>query len=172
MTIPETIITQKTTKNRIVLLAVLVGIGGLIVVVVLAAFFLLIPYRQRINGPEADRRLRTLETEFRSITPLPGASQLRYESSHKTSLGSVSADYDTTSSYAEIRKHYDNQLGKNGWTFLEEKPVKIWWQDYGGKELFYCKDHNAAVIEYAGQWKDAGWTYTFGLSWGLFDECK
>jgi hypothetical protein len=160
-------ITTWFTFRRIVVIFVCGGalVGAFAVLVIMAT------YRHIQNSYDANARLRLLENEFTSITPLARASRLRYESSHKGALGSVNADYDTADSYSDIRKHYDQELRKNGWTFAREKPVTIWRRDYGGRELFYCKDHNTAVIEYAGNWKDAGWTYTFSMSWGLFEEC-
>lgn len=121
----------------------------------------------------ADESLKSLEKEFTLIAPFPDAYRLRYESSHKVSLGSVGAEYRTDKGYAEIRARYDDELKKNGWTFVDEKPVKIWWQDYGGKEAFYCKGRYTATLQYAGRSEEEfGWTYGFDLSWGLKDECR
>jgi hypothetical protein len=168
----ETTATERKPKWKPVLLAVSIGVFALVAVVALGSLFILVRHNQLVNSAKADESLKTLEKEFSMIAPIPSASRLRYESSHKISLGSVGADYTTNKSYAQIRAHYDNELKKNGWEFVQERRVKIWWRDYGGKEAFYCKDHYTATLQYAGDWEDAGWTYTFNLSWGLFDECK
>ncbi|MFS8085644.1 MAG: hypothetical protein ACMG6H_08445 [Acidobacteriota bacterium] len=150
----------------------MLGLFLLVVVVALAGLFIFVRYNLQVRGPEADERLKTLEKEFSLIAPLSDASRLRYESSHKVSLGGVGADYRTDKTYAQIRGHYDNELKKNGWRFVGEEPVTIWWHDYGGKEVSYCKDHNTATLEYSGEWEEAGWTYSFNMSWGLSDGCK
>ncbi len=142
----------------------LVALGGLIVLRV---------HKQKIGGSAADESLKTLEKEFVLITPLPGASRIRYESSHKGTLGSVSADYSTEKNYAQIRAHYDAELKEHGWRLVGEKRVKIWWKDYGGREAFYCKGPYTATIEYAGQSEEEfRWTFNLNLSWGLGDECS
>jgi hypothetical protein len=162
----------KRKQWKPVLLGLLVGFFSL-VVVGLGIFFILILYSQIVNRPNADESLKSLEKEFAVIAPISSATRLRYESSHKVSLGSVSADYKTNQSYAQIRAHYGDELKKNGWTFVGEKPVKIWWHDYGGKEAFYCKGRYTATLQYAGQSEEEfGWTYNFNLSWGLGDECQ
>jgi hypothetical protein len=169
----EMAVTESNLKLKPVLLAVSVGIFALVALVALGGLFIVVQHNQRLNGPKADESLKTLEKEFILIAPVPNASRLRYESSHKVSLGSVGADYRTDKTYAQIRTHYDNELKKNGWRFVGEEPVKIWWRDYGGKEAFYCKDHYTATLQYAGgSEEEFGWTYNLNLSWGLGDECK
>jgi hypothetical protein len=149
----------------------LVAVCSLLVLVALGILLIVIFHRRLATGSEADASLKTLEKDFTLITPLPGAARLRYESSHKGSLGSVSADYRTAQSYLQIRTHYDDELKKTDWIFVGEKPVKIWWHDYGGKEAFYCKGRYTATLEYAGQSEaEFGWTYNLNLSWGL-GEC-
>src|SRR6266853_984284 len=121
----ETAAIESKLKWKPVLLAVSVGIFALLALVALGSLFIVVRHNQLVNGHKADESLKTLEKEFILIAPVPNASRLRYESSHKVSLGSVGADYRTDKSYAQIRAHYDNELKKNGWTFVGEKPVKI-----------------------------------------------
>ncbi len=125
-----------------------IGILLMLVAIVVVLSFFWLPSLQSANRASADARLKLLEHEFTQIEPLPSAVRLAYESSHKTSLGGVSAEYETDKTYKEIRAHYDKELKRLGWTFAAEKPVTIWWRDYGGKEAFYCKDHNTAMLEY------------------------
>jgi hypothetical protein len=173
MVTTETTAPDRKRKWNPLLVVVLVGAFSLMIVVALGGLFIFVSRNQRVNRSKADESLKTLEREYTLIAPLPSASRLRYESSHKISLGSVSADYRTDKSYAQIRAHYDNELKKNGWTYVGEKPVKIWWQDYGGKEAFYCKDHYTATLQYAGGSEEQfGSTFNFNLSWGLRDECN
>lgn len=168
----KTAVTSAKNQKKPIVITAIVAAVALILVVGFTAVFVLRPKLQqaRLN---ADKRLKILENEFTQIAPLPNASQVRYESSHKINLGSVSADYGTQESYVQIRTHYDKELKKNGWTFVGARPVTIWGRDYGGKMLYYCKDHNAASLQYAGGSEEGfGWTYNFNLSWGLVDECQ
>lgn len=51
----------------------------------------------------------------------------------------MSDSYRTDSSYAQVRKYYDAELLKRGWSFYLEEPVTEWGKDLGGKEAHYCK---------------------------------
>lgn len=164
---------QTQRQNKFLLVALVIGaVVALIIIAGFASLFVYVPYNRMANGPKADARLKDLETEFRQIAPIPGANQLEVESSHKISVGGVSGDYKTNKSYETIRAHYDKELKNHGWTFMKERPVTIWWHDYGGKEAIYCKGIDAAVLQYAGEQPGVEWTYHFGMSWGLFDECR
>jgi len=166
--------TTEKWKRHLPLIGVLGAAAiGLIALLAFAGLFVYLPYDQAVNGPKAAEIQKDMEGEFKMIEPLPGATQLRYGSMHKTHQGDVGGDYKTDKSYEEIRKYYDRELNNHSWRFVKEEPVKIWRRDYGGKEAFYCKGIYTATLQYSGQEeKDVGWTYSFGLSWGLFDECK
>ena len=126
-----------------------------------------------MNGPKADAIQKDIENEFKQIAPPPNSLSIRYGSMHKTHQGDVGSDYRASANYGELRSHYDSELSRHGWKFVKEEPVKIWGKDHGGKQAFYCKGPYTATLEYAGDAENQmGWTYSFGLSWGLFDECK
>ena len=129
-------------------------------------------YDQRVNGPKAAEILKRLETDFKMIPPLPNAVELRCGSMHKTRQGDVSCEYKTGLPYEQIKAHYDRELRNRGWTFVKERPVKIWSKDYGGKEAIYCKGIYDATLQYAGAEPGIEWTFGLSLSWGLSDECK
>ena len=159
-------------KSAPLMFAVISAVLILILLVAFAGLLVYPSYDQLVNGPKAAETLKDLETEFKMIAPLPGAVQVQYGSMHKTHQGDVGGEYRTEKGYEQIRSHYDNELGRHGWTFIKERPVTIWRRDYGGKEAFYCKGIYTATVQYAGAEPGIEWTYSFGLSWGLFDECK
>lgn len=157
-------------KRRI---PILIALGVCALLLPLAAYLVYFAYDQVVNAPRAAGILRNLEDQFKAITPLPNALVVRYGSMHKTHQGHVGSDYKTTRTWDEIRAHYDMELEKHGWRYVKEAKVTSWGHDYGGKQAFYCKDSFAATLQYAGQEEqEMGWTYSFSLSWGLFDECK
>jgi hypothetical protein len=125
-----------------------------------------------VNGPKAGEILKDLENEFKMIAPLPNSVESRCNSMHKTHQVDVGCEYKTDKSYDPIRAHYDKELRGHGWMFVKERPVTIWWRDYGGKEALYCKGTYTATLEYSGEEPGIDSTYSFGMSWGLFDECK
>lgn len=126
-----------------------------------------------VNLQKADAIQKQLESEFRQIKSPPNGRSLRYAATHKNQQAEVSSDYLSSLGYQEIRAFYDPELNRSGWKFVKEEPKKTWGQDYGGKQTFYCKGPYTATLEYAGQAQNQlGWTYSFALSWGLFDECS
>lgn len=164
---------ERNTRLRLMFLVIAGAVIVLTVMVGFAGFFVYLPYDQLVNGPKAAETLKDLEIEFKKIPPLPGAVERRCGSMHKTHQGDVTCEYNTGQNYEEIRAHYSLELESHGWTFIKERPVTIWWHDYGGKEVLYCKGHYTAILQYAGQEEPAvGWTFGFGMSWGLFDECR
>jgi hypothetical protein len=168
MTIFENASSYKLTLITVSIAALL----GLIAIAAIGSLFVYVPYLNRVGDPKADQKLRDLETQFRLIAPPPNVLQRGFESSHKIRVGGISADYKTDMTYAEIRAHYDMELRNQGWSFNKERPVTIWWHDYGGKEAIYCKGIYAATLQYSGHQPGVEWTYHFGLSWGVFDECR
>jgi hypothetical protein len=167
---------EKTTNKNVGFLSYtafpLLLLGALALVIV-AAFFGYFIYDQITNNSNANAKLRVLQNEFAQISPPPDDVRIRHGSMHKTNQGDVGSDYKSSKSFEEIRMHYDHELKTRGWEFVKEDKVKIWRQDFGGKQVFYCKGGNTATLEYSGA-KEAefGWTYSFGLSWGLFEECN
>lgn len=129
-------------------------------------------YEVGVAGPEANAVQKQLEAEFGRIKVPPDTRALRYSSTHKGGQASVGSDYLSSADYADLRSHYDQELSRSGWKFLKEEPVKLWGKSHGGKQNFYCKPPYTATLEYAGDAANQlGWTHSFGLSWGLFDEC-
>jgi len=123
------------------------------------------------NGSKASRVQVELESEYRVIQQLPEAKSRHYHASHKVQTALVGSEYQTASSYPDIRTYYDSELPKHGWVFLREENVIYKWKDRGGKHAFYRKGEYTADVQYAGEQEpEFGWTYAFSLSWGLWTE--
>jgi len=124
-------------------------------------------YDFAVNWPKAQLVQSQLESEFKSIEPLPGAGAFDYAATHKTRQALVTSKYRTNLPYAEMRAHYDSELARHGWVFYEEEQMRDWGIDFGGKTARYCKGGYRANLEYAGGQADYGWDYAFSVSWGL-----
>ncbi len=163
---------EKRLGNGRRTLALIVVLVLACVLLAFASVFVYRRYNALVNGSMGTAKQKELESEFNRIAPLPGAMRLRFGTMNKGSQGDVGGDYGTPKTYSEIRGHYDEELARNGWKLVKEAPVKIWGRDYGGKQTFYCKGSYTATLEWAGQQATVfGWNYSFGFSWGLFDEC-
>ena len=115
-----------------------------------------------------------LRREFQLIKPFPGAVEAKRSDSFsrwRPLQTFVDGGYNTTASYAELRRYYDPQLDSRGWRFVEEHPIRDWGSDVGAWEALYCKGDLAASLDY-GPRVNWGFTYSFALSWGLHRECQ
>jgi hypothetical protein len=139
-------------------------VSGIILLVIFAVF---VGYDIIVQSPKAKLGQSELEIEFESIAPLPNASVVDYDSSHKTSQALVNATYLTSVKPADIFNHYDEQLRKHGWQSYGASGMTDWGRDLGGKSAYYCKDDYYAQLQYAGEQAHYGWTYAFSVSWGL-----
>ena len=125
-----------------------------------------VTYKEEVKGQ--------LERNFESILRFEGAVAIQRNSLVKTKAqGHVSETYKTSSDYEIIKKHYDAELLKQGWSFARERKVIYDGVDYGGKHVFYCKNNMTANLQHAGrQEEEFGWTYSFAVAIGLLNECS
>jgi hypothetical protein len=158
---------------------VIAAASGVAIVSVLGSITFAILFMQylnhdeRVSGASADVTQNDVEREFQRISPLPLAVPIQHGATHKTHQGVVNTAYKTERSYEAIKAYYDNELTSLGWRLLREVNVRYGGNDYGGKELFYCKGNYTAHVQYAGrQEKQFGWIYSLALTWGLSNGCK
>jgi len=111
--------------------------------------------------------LSKLEKEFSYIQALPDAKTINLNKSHKPRQALVGSKYSTNLDYAEIRKYYDKELENQGWHFINEKAVRDWGRDFGGKIAHYRKGDYTASLQYAGNPKEYRWAYSLDLTWKL-----
>ena len=142
---------------------IVIGVVLVLGVTATAALFGFLLYGLRAKDLQASQVQAVLEKEFRAISHLPAATPVGYN----TTQNLVSHHYRTDHSYAEIRKHYDEELLRHGWIFYQEDKVRDWGRDLGGKTAHYCKGEYRVSLQYAGKSADYGWDYTLGLGWGL-----
>lgn len=140
-----------------------------------AIFFLLPTLKQlRENGKSAVLKdtilLAELEAELATI-PAPEDSFVRQHTSlMQQGRGHVNQAYKTGLHFEAIKAHYNVELRKRGWIFVEEENVIYDGHDYGGKQVFYCKVPLVVNVQYAGgQEQEFGWTYSIAVSRRLYN---
>lgn len=118
--------------------------------------------------------LTYLKEEFEKVSPVPNSSVKRPNRTIvKGWHGSVGNDYTSSTTAAAIKEHYQKELLKRGWNFCRVEKVIYRNQDYGGQHVFYRKGMYTADLQLAGkQESEFGWTYAFGMSWGIFDDVQ
>jgi hypothetical protein len=113
-----------------------------------------------------------LEHELSSLTPPSSAVRTAHHSIFKSDHGNLADDYKSGLKYNELRAYYDAELAKRGWLFKKESPLLSWGANHGEIMAFYCKGQTSAELYYTGQeGSRLGYTYSFGLSWGIY-ACK
>jgi hypothetical protein len=116
--------------------------------------------------------MRQMRREFALLKPPAGAIMVRPDDGWKLGQGLVGASYRTTSTYDEIRKHYDETAARHGWTVSCEAPLRDWGRDFGGRTRDYRKGPFRGSLQYAGTKADYGWVYAFDVTWGLRSRCQ
>lgn len=166
--------TKVTKKSVIIFVAASFAAINVLLVSLVIIFGTLTWFYDRPEAQAiADRNQKNLEQEFREVAPLSQAVVIQQGSMHKIRHGVVSSAYQAAESYESIKQYYGHELKSRGWNFSREGVVLFAGTDYGGKELVYCKNGYAASLQYAGrQEAEFGWTFSFGMTWGLADECK
>lgn len=156
---------------------ILVAASCAAIVTVLVSIALIIGTLSLIHSePKAeaigDKNQKDIEQEFHQISPLSRVTVIQPGSMRWTDHGIISAAYKTKESYESIKLHYHNELTSRGWSFRREVDIKYDGNDYGGKELIYCKSGYVAHVQYAArQETEFGWTFSFAITWGPSDEC-
>jgi hypothetical protein len=117
-------------------------------------------------------KMRQAQREFVAIQPLAGAVVVEPDKGWKLGQGLVGANYRTTSTYDEIRRHYDETTALHGWTVACETPLRDWGRDFGGRIRDYRKGPFQGSLQYAGTKADYGWVYAFDVTWGLRSRCR
>jgi hypothetical protein len=105
--------------------------------------------------PPSVVRPSELEIEYEQLTPYPGAT-LRYYNVMLPRL--VTSSYANVPSWEAYRSHYELELARNGWIFVREQrgPIR--------REVMYCKNGMALVLEYPVREGVAPDTWFYGLS--------
>ena len=127
------------------------------------------PFRTVFNRNHS-ASLDYLKSEFEQIRALPESVAGPQQSVDKGQQGHIGTVYTSDKTSDEIKVHYEAELLKRGWKFFKIEKVIYNGRDYGGQHVFYCKNLYTADLQFAGaQQQQFGWTYSFSLSWGLYD---
>jgi hypothetical protein len=77
----------------------------------------------------------------------------------------VSRGFSSEARYDDVKLFYMGELTKEGWKFANERKLKNWETDLGGRELKFRRGEYEITIEYAGERADYGWEYGVGIGW-------
>jgi len=110
--------------------------------------------------------LKEVERLYSALPIYPGFLAIGGSSYSKSMLVSVSKSYRSEASYDDVKSFYSIRLSSEGWQITEERNLKDWSRDYGGRELTFSKAEYSVVIEYRGDKAvDPDWNYAIGVGW-------
>ena len=145
--------------------------AAVILLLVLGIVFAVFFFWMSATCPK-ERILRDVEKLFLEVRPMPNSQPvgLSPRPTYRLCHATMGGQYRLQATEQEVRRYYDAELAQHGWVFQKEVSLKDWGRDYGGKQFFYCRGEYTASIETAGQLEaENGWSYDFGVSWGLHD---
>jgi hypothetical protein len=149
---------HSSTARVIVILA--------LVAMIITGIAIAVVYYWVISDPKAAAMENRLRKELALLQPPQGAILIREGTYHKPLQALVEGNYESQLAYQELCDYYDREMARQGWTFVEDRPIKDWGRALGGRNRRYQKDDLAAELFYPGQEANSGYTYALGLSWG------
>lgn len=146
------------TKRNVILICVS---AGLCLLAIVALWLGLPSYLSSL------RTKAQLEKEFLELPIPPGITIEHHSATAKTTRGNVESSFNGNLSYEQVRAHYDTELGRRGWVFREQNPLKTFGKDLAQSETIYCRGDRAAIIFWTGALhRDVGFLYGLSFSWG------
>jgi hypothetical protein len=114
-----------------------------------------------------DAKLQEVERLSADLPKYPGFQALSGGNTFsKPMLASIHKHYKSDAGYDDVKAFYSTKLMPAGWKLKEERNLKDWWRDYGGRELTFEKGEYSVVIEYRGDKAiDPDWNYAIGIGW-------
>ena len=136
-------------------------VGALIIVGVLAA-----EHITKQNSPNKDdTKLKEVEQLFTTIPIYPGSQEINASWSSKDRIAGLIKTYKTDAGFNELKQYYMETLSQRGWRFDQEREIKDWWRDLGGRELRFRAGEYYVHIQYAGDKADYEWNYAVSVGW-------
>jgi len=119
------------------------------------------------GNPEAKEKAKLLKIELNTINPLPYTEVVNRVEITKIDTSLVSYHFSGSTSYSQLRNYFDEELGRNGWTFVSDRKYTADGKDWGGKIATYKKGEFTLNVAYNGSFRpsyDYG-SYSIGVSW-------
>ena len=132
----------------------------------LVAVYVLADYTKDHSPNAGDAKLKEVDEPLSSIPTFPGFREVYNSWSSKDLLALRGRHYRSIAPYDEVRRFYSDLLIERDWLLSEERNLRGWWRDTGGRILTFRKGEFKFTIEYRGDKElDADWNYAVDLSW-------
>jgi len=134
--------------------------------VLLVAVYVLADYTKEHSPNAGDAKLKEVDELLSSIPTYPDFQEVYNSWSSKDLLALRGRHYRSVAPYEEVRRFYSDHLVERDWHLSEERNLRGWWKDTGGRILTFRQGEYKFTIEYRGDKEsDPDWNYAVDLSW-------
>jgi hypothetical protein len=143
------------------------GIFKLVVgVILIATISILAKYSKDHSPNKGDAKLKEIEAVYSQLPIYPDFHEVAHNFSSKDVSALTGRSYSSSAAYADVRSFYSDKLSASGWQLTNERNMKDWWRDFGGRQLTFRKGQYSIVIEYRGDKEpNPDWNYAIDLEW-------
>ena len=117
------------------------------------------------SSAQDQQRLTEVKRIWSTFPLYPGMVEVDSSTSSGFGKAFISRGFRNRTNYDDVKRFYIERLTKDGWHLTEERSLKDWDRDLGGRELTFRRGDYEASIEYAGEMADYGWDYGIGIGW-------
>jgi hypothetical protein len=143
------------------------GIVKLVIgVVLIATVSILAKYCKDHSPNKDDAKLKDVEAIYAQLPIYPGFQEVSHSADSKGVLASSGKSFKSAAKYDDVRSFYSNKLSASGWQLANERNMRDWFQDFGGRQLTFRKGQYSIVIEYRGDKEpNPDWNYAIDIDW-------
>jgi hypothetical protein len=117
-------------------------------------------------GPNSDgSKLRELEQLQSTLPIFPSMIETSVHTDSKGTLAGISKLYKCEARYDDVKVFYMAGLRKGGWEYSDERSIRDWERDLGGRQLTFRKNEYKFSVTYAGENANYGWDYAIDIQW-------
>ena len=134
--------------------------------ILIATVSVLAKYCKDHSPNKDDAKLREVEAIYAQLPFYPDFQEVNHNFSSKDVSAFTEKYYASSANYSYVRSFYLERLSASGWQLTNERNMKDWWRDFGGRELRFGKAPYSVIIEYRGDKEpDPDWNYAVIVKW-------
>jgi hypothetical protein len=143
------------------------GIRKLVIgIILIVAVSILGKYCKDHSPNKDDAKLKEVEAIYAQLQIYPDFQEVAHNAYSKDALALTGKSYKSAAKYADVRSFYSDRLSASGWQLTNERNLKDWWRDFGGRQLKFQKGPYSIVIEYRGDKEpNPDWNYVIDVEW-------
>jgi hypothetical protein len=135
-------------------------------IILIATISILAKYSKDHSPNKGDAKLKEIEAIYSQLPIYPDFHEVAHSFISKADSALTDKSYTSSARYADVRSFYSDRLSASGWQLTNERNMKDWWRDLGGRQLTFRKGQYSIVIEYRGDKEpNPDWNYVIDFEW-------